>query len=146
MGKEIVELLRDRAIAGRMKVRDKQLILYAADELEKADIASKMFKALESIIWYDGHYEWLKTMRDNMETLLKTGDKYVNYSFPFDTTEWHTEAHTIYMILVGMFGDWGTSIRSGWIENIEECIGFIDTVCKSSWEEDAERKRKDGAE
>ena len=99
----------------------------------------KIFDALESIIWYDGHYGWLKEMRDDMENLLKTGDKYVNYPIPFDTSEWHTERHTIYMLLVGMFGDWGTSIRSGWIEDIKGCIEFIDAICKESWEADAER-------
>ena len=101
----------------------------------------KFFEALDSIIWYDGHYEWLKAMRDDMENILKTGDKYVNYSAPFEPTEWHTEQHTIYMILVGMFGDWGTSIRSGWIEDIKGCIEFIDAICKSSWEEKEERKK-----
>ena len=34
MSKEIVELLRDRAMVGRMEVRDKQLMLKAADEIE----------------------------------------------------------------------------------------------------------------
>ena len=35
MSQKIVELLRDRAMSGRMEVRDKQLMLEAADELEK---------------------------------------------------------------------------------------------------------------
>lgn len=90
----------------------------------------KFFDALGSIIWYDGHCEWLKTIRDEMETILKTGDKYANYICPFDYAEWHTEQHTIFMILVGMFGDWGTSIRGGWIDDMEGCIEFIDVICK----------------
>jgi hypothetical protein len=102
---------------------------------DTADVVPKMWDALESIIWYDGHYEWLRTMRDDMEDLLKSDDKYVNYCYPFDTTEWHSEKHTIYMLLVGMFGDWGTSIRSGWIEDIEGCVAFINAVCRESWEE-----------
>ena len=144
--KEIIELLRDRATVGRMEVRDKQLMLEAADAIESANFTfynwqEKFFDTLHSIIWYDGHYEWLKAMRDDMEKLLNAGDKYVNYSNPFDTTEWHTEQHTIYMILVGMFGDWGTSIRSGWIEDIKDCIEFIDALDKESWEEDTEEDK-----
>lgn len=42
--------------------------------------------------------------------------------------EWGTELHFLYMILVGMFGDWGTSIRSGWIEDIDECIEFVEAL------------------
>lgn len=102
----------------------------------------KMFDALESIIWYDGHYEWLKELRDDMEKLLQSGDKYTNYKSPFDYTEWHTEQHTIYMLLVGMFGDWGTSIRGGWISDLKDCIDFIDAICKESWESEAERNER----
>ena len=93
-----------------------------------------LFRALESIIWYDGHAEWLKKLRDDMERHLKDGEDI--YICPFNYTEWHTEHHTIYMLLAGMFGDWGTSIRGGWIEDIEGCIKFIDAICKKSWEKD----------
>ncbi len=89
-----------------------------------------LFNALESIIWYNCHYEWLKDLRDILE---KLPDGAI-YSCPFDTNEWHSEPHVIWMLLVGMFGEWGTSIRSGWIENTKECIEFIDAVCKMSWD------------
>ena len=103
-----------------------------------------LFSALESIIWYDGHDEWLKDLRDDMERHLKNGGSY-NYICPFDHTEWHTEQHTIFMLLVGMFGDWGTSIRGGWIEDIEGCIKFIEEICKEAWEqnEEAEDEQKE---
>lgn len=96
----------------------------------------KFFYALESIIWYDGHYEWLKQLRDDMAEHLD--NRSPNYPCPFPSKQWHTEQHTIYMLLVGMFGDWGTSIRGGWIEDIRGCIEFIDAVCKESWEEEGE--------
>lgn len=92
---------------------------------------ASLFEALESIIWYDGHYEWLKVLRDEMEKLPK--GKF--FTMP-RSIKWHTEIHTIWMLLVGMFGDWGTSIRSGWIEDVSGCIEFIDAVCKESWEAD----------
>lgn len=101
----------------------------------KFDLQQKIIESLSSIVWYDGHYHWLKAMRDELEEILKSGDGYANYHNPFEPNQWHTEQHTIYMFLVGMFGDWGTSIRSGWIEDIRGCIEFIDTICKESWEE-----------
>lgn len=98
----------------------------------------KLFDALESIVWYDGHYVWLKDLRDELAKYPK--DK--NFLTP-DDIEWHTEIHTIWMLLVGMFGDWGTSIRSGWIEDIQDCIDFIDALCEESWEVEA-RRAEDG--
>ena len=86
--------------------------------------------ALESIIWYDGHYKWLKELRDVLEKWPE--DK--NFCCPIDTEYWHTEGHVIWMLLVGMFGDWGTSIRGGWIEDKKECIEFINQICKEAWE------------
>jgi hypothetical protein len=32
------------------------------------------------------------------------------------------------MMLVSEFGSWGTSIRSGWIENAQAAAAFIDKV------------------
>ena len=100
-----------------------------------------LFDALESIIWYDGHYEWLKELRDELASLPRDA-YYTSYLIP-DDIEWHTEKHTIWMLLVGMFGDWGTSIRSGWISEIDDCIEFIDAVCKMSWDHE-EKEKEDG--
>ena len=88
-----------------------------------------LFDALESIVWYDGHYEWLKDLRD---TLTNYPDDNV-FLIPKET-EWHSEKHTIMMLLVGMFGDWGTSIRCGWIKDRTGCIEFINRLCEDCWE------------
>ena len=86
---------------------------------------TKLYEALENVIWYDGHYEWLKDLRNELENY----DDCL-YSIP-EGMEWHTEQHCIWMLLVGMFGDWGTSIRTGWIEDFEGCIKFIDKMAFS---------------
>lgn len=83
-----------------------------------------MQTALEDIIFYDQHEEWLKKMADDLEKSES------NFSLDIDTDEWHTEKHTLYMLLVGMFGDWGTSIRSGWIEETKECAKYIRYILK----------------
>lgn len=75
--------------------------------------------ALKSIIWYDGHEEWLEELAEELE---KT-DKFV--LCPFGVDRWQTEEHCIWMLLVGMFGEWGTSIRGGWIEQNKECATYI---------------------
>jgi hypothetical protein len=93
----------------------------------------KLYEALESVIWYDCHYEWLKDLRNELENY---GDRL--YPIPKEM-EWHTEQHCIWMLLVGMFGDWGTSIRSGWIDDFEGCIKFIDKICEESWYWDENR-------
>lgn len=96
----------------------------------RSQIGNTMFEALENIVWYDGHYEWLKELRDDLAKVKE----YDIYVCPIDTEEWHTEKHTIWMLLVGMFGNWGTSIRGGWIENPSDCVAFIDELCKDCWE------------
>ena len=93
------------------------------------NVSGTMFDALENIVWYNGHYEWLKELRDD----LSTRKEFENYTWPIDVSEWYTDKHAIWMLLVGMFGDWGTSIRSGWIEKHKECVSFIDALCENSW-------------
>ena len=95
------------------------------------NVLGTMFDALENIVWYNGHYEWLKELRDD----LSTRKEFENYTCPIDVSEWYTDKHAIWMLLVGMFGDWGTSIRSGWIEKHKECVSFIDALCENSWKQ-----------
>ena len=83
----------------------------------------KVEYALSCIIMYDCHEEWLEKLADELE-------KTDFYKCPFDAEEWHTEEHVIWMILVGMFGDWGTSIRGGWIDNTKEASEYIRHLIK----------------
>lgn len=105
-------------------------------EIKKEDL----YDSIHNIIWYDGNYVWLKDLRDDMVNFKKTHDEYANYPNPFDHAQWHTEQHVIYMLLAGLFGDWGTSIRSAWIEDIDGCIEFINFMCEECWKWDKERK------
>jgi hypothetical protein len=56
MGKKIAELLRERAMVGRMTVRDKQLMLEAADKIEniETDTIEDVFDNLEKAIRLSG--------------------------------------------------------------------------------------------
>lgn len=52
MNKEIADLLRERAMIGRMTIKDKQLMLEAADEIEniESDTINQIFDHLEEAI------------------------------------------------------------------------------------------------
>ena len=100
-------------------------------------MAKRMEYALECIVWYNGHEEWLAELADELE---KSEGLYPN---PFRARDWHTEEHTIWMLLVGMFGDWGTSIRGGWIEQTKECAEFIRDLCAKSRDECHEEEGDD---
>lgn len=97
-----------------------------------------MVGALRDIVWYNGHSEWLKELIKELEEKKKE-ETYRNYPNPLPTSEWHTEKHMIWMLLVGMFGDWGTSIRGGWIEQHDECIAFIKSILPEEEEDDEQR-------
>ena len=96
---------------------------------ECANAEGTLFDALSCIVWYDCHYEWLKCLRDE----LAEHPGGLVYMMPRNI-EWHSEKHTIMMLLVGMFGNWGTSIRSGWIDDKKGCIEFIERLCGEYWE------------
>lgn len=83
----------------------------------------KMEYALSCIIEYDCHEKWLEKLASELE-------KTDFYKCPFDIDEWHTERHVIWMLLVGMFGNWGTSIRSGWIGKTKEASEYIRHLIK----------------
>jgi len=87
--------------------------------------------SLQLIIFYDCWEEWLREIINDMEKIKKKNvSDYEPYRPEIELDEWHTEQHTIWMLLVGMFGEWGTSIRSGWIEKhrFNDCINFIEEM------------------
>lgn len=88
-----------------------------------------LYYALQNIIHYDCHREWLWELRDNIKKSKQDGRGV--YPTPIKVEEWHTEKHTIWMLLVGMFGDWGTSIRCGWITELDDCIDFINCITEA---------------
>ncbi len=95
--------------------------------------ASDFGYAFGCIAFYDGHEEWLLKLADDLE---KPRGEYESLSNPFCVDEWHTEKHVLWMLLVGMFGNWGTSIRSGWIEDCKGAAAFIRANIKEAEEND----------
>ena len=93
-----------------------------------------LYETIRTIVKYNGHSEWLKQLITELEEKKKEGS-YTNYPLPLLMRELHTEKHTIFEILTGMFGDWGTSIRFGWIEQYDACIEFIKSILPEEEEE-----------
>lgn len=86
---------------------------------QRRDETDKLGEAIGNIAFYNGHNEWLRKIADEMSAIPEGK----SYTYVFD--EWHTERHTLWMMLVSAFGDWGASIRSGWIVNTKKCAEFI---------------------
>lgn len=91
--------------------------------MDDEELLYGFIEAFESIVHYDGHKEWLKELAEKISK-----EESFSYKCPFEEEELHTEEHILYMMLVGIFGDWGTSIRFGWIDRKEECVSFINRV------------------
>ena len=108
---------------------------YDRDQFGKGYVAGsraarrKFTDAIQSVVFYDGHAEWLK----DLELELWKSDGIVKC--PAICDKWHSEEHVIWMILVGMFGNWGTSIRGGWIEDTKAAAEFVRTLCELDQEE-----------
>lgn len=75
--------------------------------------------AFGCIASYDGHEAWLLNLADELEGYEG------HYSNPIPPAMWHSEPHVLWMLLVCFFGDWGTSVRSGWIEDTKGAAAFI---------------------
>ena len=111
-------------------------------ETELKPCQVNLCEALQNIVWYNGHKEWLSDLRNELKKLKNSGEKYINYHCPFEPSEWFTEKHTIYELLVGAFGDWGTSIRGGWIEDFDGCIKFIEYLIEDDEQETDNEQRE----
>ena len=100
--------------------------------------------SLQLIIWYDGWEKWWREIQEDMKKLSedKKVSEYQSYRPEIELNEWHTEKHVIWMLLTGTFGEWGTSIRSGWIEKYKfnDCIEFIEEMILEREETDNEKE------
>lgn len=79
----------------------------------------RLLSAFSDIAFYQGQEKWARGLADklgNCETLT--------YSDACGE-EWCTDKHFLWMMLCSAFGDWGTSIRTGWIDKPEEARKFI---------------------
>ncbi len=111
------------------------------------ELYNNLIENFNAIIWYNGIDEGLFKLK---EDLLKAKDSgnYLSYSFNetkekgffvYNHEEFNDSQFEIFwMLLVLMYGGYGTSPRTGWLElkNKKEIVKFIDNLTRLSKEGD----------
>lgn len=97
--------------------------------------------ALDSVTWYNGLAEYV--VKWKQEALVTTEAEYKLSEYEFfnvDTTTYGAEEpddrvfyqlQVLWMIAVDKFGDYGTSPRTGWIENIPLFVLWCDEITQT---------------
>ena len=91
-------------------------------------------QALCSIFWYEGlidkEYSSDSLVIQMIKDLRASSNFYTMDDVPkeFEIRDRHT---IIWQMLVEMFGSCGTSPRTGWIEDTQECANFLERVIHS---------------
>lgn len=95
----------------------------------------ELIDAIDSVTWYNGLAPIIVNWKKD-----DYFDKYENYSMSWnwDTfnhydEETRSQLEVIWIICVNLFGEYGTSPRSGWIlmENKEQFYKFIDDITET---------------
>lgn len=87
-------------------------------------------RALQNVVWYNNLWEIVKGWKNIPCT--KYGAVIHQKDYGAECEEVKLQLEVIWMIAVSLFGDYGTSPRSGWIES-DKYIAFckwIDTICE----------------
>lgn len=93
-----------------------------------------LIDALRSIVSYN-------CLAPRLQAIKKWPDNHPTYPdiiclFRDDSTTDDDQFEVFWMILVCMFGDWGTSPRWAWIDDVDGAYKFIDLLCDTSVEDD----------
>jgi len=87
----------------------------------------KTYRALVDALWYNVGAEAIKTIGDRFKEFNQ--DESSHYLSTDDINkDWYhdKELNTYWTMFVLMYGDYGTSPRSGWIEKTEESLKFFE--------------------
>lgn len=88
----------------------------------------KLREVLDSVVWYNGYWEIVKEW---IEALANPKGKYI---YRPDEYDGDGGLEVLWMMCVLMFGNYGTSPRSGWVENTEQCREFLIWITKNTKE------------
>ena len=115
------------------------------------DYNIKLLDALNSWFWYNGLLEknsdeligfenisrpkydenclilkLISILRETEDDILTLS--YLEEKYNIDMSSTDKELNVLWILLVEMFGDCGTSPRTGWIEKRKECADFLETI------------------
>ena len=108
----------------------------------------RIIDVFADVVWYNGYEptveEWLQEMskkRPKGETVppLYTTENLNWIKMSKDEIFDFAQQQVLWMVLVNLFGDYGTSPRFGWIEHPRACANFLKEVLKNidrDWEEE----------
>lgn len=88
----------------------------------------KLREALDSVVWYNGYWEIVNEWIDELGKLPNGKTTYRPNVFVSGGLE------VLWMICVLLFGNYGTSPRSGWVEKTEQCREFLIWLTKNTKE------------
>lgn len=90
--------------------------------------AHAMIDALDSVTWYNGLAEHIRKWKDYDKHDSHYFTPYAMYLRGEIDKADYNQIQVIWMICVNLFGDYGTSPRSGWINDLDDFYDFIDKI------------------
>lgn len=90
--------------------------------------SEKLLDALDSVTWYNGLAELVLDWKNLPVVTTVAGGSQIQHQYRSLDGE---QLEVIWMIAVSLFGDYGTSPRSGWITDVEGFYAFIDRITKT---------------
>lgn len=88
----------------------------------------KFLDSFLSVFWYNGYSGCLEKLKDYIEENKKS--KHVDYPDHILKYDVNSIDGILWSTLVVMFGEYGTSPRFGWIDEVGECLYFLDWFIK----------------
>lgn len=96
--------------------------------MSKRITAKAMVNAMDSVTWYNGLAEYVMKWKTDCPRVKGTIVRDETYCCGEVDSPIYDQLQVIWMICVELFGDCGTSPRSGWIEDEEGFCKFIDDI------------------
>ena len=96
--------------------------------MEKGVDGEKLLDALDRVAWYNGLAEQILEWKELPVEQTFTGERQIKHLYRSLDGE---QLEVIWMIAVSMFGDYGTSPRTGWITEVGGFFAFIDRITKT---------------
>ena len=90
-----------------------------------------IFDGLDSVVWYNGLGDFVIKWADiepNEYGQITSDQAYRQYQ---NSQSLYYQLQVLWIICVTMFGDYGTSPRCGWIEDVVSFRQFIKFICKT---------------
>lgn len=123
-------------IGGRLDCLD--AARYGLWAINHLPAGTDLIEALDSLVWYNGAYGDLAEVKKYIKTYDAPGViPFPRHIFQGTENEEYT-SRVVWFLMVCLFGNYGTSPRSGWIDrkNREKALSFLDAVMKTYRESD----------